>query len=132
MTCTPTVSVAQPWERIIFVPPNSLVQMNCTVQSYERGQWHFFIPDDDSDGVIIRHFDHEPDVRVLNSFGFYELPLVQSGATKTIRVFINGTDTQKNDTRIQCIASANGGRDVNDTTLIVFGEYIILIIYDRI
>lgn len=131
MICTPTVSVAEPWERITFVPPNSFVRINCTVKSNERGQWHFVLPGENSDSVVVRHFDADVDVRILHSNGFYELPLVQSEATKTIRVIINGTDTQKNNTRIQCIASTSGTRDVNETTLIVFGEYIILIICDQ-
>ena len=107
--------------------------MNCTVKNNEIGQWHFALPGDNSDSVTVRFrlFEADEDVRILNSNGFYELPLVQSEATKTIRVIINGTDTQKNNTRIQCIASASGTRDVNETTLIVFGEYIILIICDQ-
>ena len=100
-----TVSVpdgwADPWEKNIFAPPNSVIRVTCTVERSDIAEMHFMLPGESN---RFRHFRADVDVTFLNNNGFYELPLVQSGTTRTLRVMINGTDSVKNGTVIWCQA----------------------------
>ena len=79
---------------------------------------HFMMPGESN---RLRHFRADVDVTFLNNNGFYELPLVQSGTTTTLRVVINGTDSVKNGTVIRCQAVHAGQQ--NRSTIIVLGKY---------
>ena len=118
----------QTWEKdVIFTPPNSTIQANCTAPSPEL---HFFLPGDlEGNSLIARHFGAEVDVRFLNSNGFYKLPPVQLQQNTTLRVRINGTDSVINGTVIRCQATQSDRIDINyRSTITVIGEHTIIII----
>ena len=79
---------------------------------------HFILPGETN---RLHHFRSDVDVMFLNNNGFYELPLVQSGTTTTLRVMINGTESVKNGTVIRYQALHAGQQ--NRSTIIVLGEY---------
>ena len=111
----------QTWEKdIIFTPPNSTIQANCTAPSPEL---HFQLPGD-PDAPRLRHFRAAEDVTFLNSVGFYQLPPVRSQPNTTLRVLINSTDSVINGTLIRCQAFQPFQLDINyRSTITVIGEH---------
>ena len=117
ITC-PTVLVSEPpWPNVVYVPQNSTVQINCTLDS---SFWTVDIP---GDGVIapLQFTDVGEQLMLLNNGGVYQLPTVtrdQEGNPPTLRLLINDT-AMNNQTKIFCTSPATGASP--QTTLFVYG-----------
>ena len=114
------VGVSPPWERTTYVPHNSSVRINCTANSSVYSPvWSILL----SGTTAITQFSFERSIMLLNSRGFYKVPLpeVQTGTlNKTIQLLINNTEGN-NGTLIMCndIVSATL---FSETTLIINGK----------
>ena len=102
-----------PWSEIVYVPPNSTVQVNCTI---DRSAWLIdLLGDSDEEAVQLQFIDSGGQLMKLNDGGFFELPPVAVPPTR--RLFINDT-AMNNQTEILCT-----GVDARaETKLFVYGK----------
>ena len=114
------VKVPVTWEEKTFVPQGSLVSMNCTADitkdlDVENSlEWSIKLPD----RQIFDRFTTKPQMEILNSRDFYELPQIDI-PIETIRLVINNTDGI-NGTVLRC-ANILSGELLQETTLSVYG-----------
>ena len=114
------VSVATPWETITYIPPGSLIYLNCTSEEIQHLEWSITL----SGTRNLSYYDVEESIRVLNSHGIYKLPKVE----KTIQLLINNTDGN-NGTEILCVDVASLGKALSETTLMNIGRLYSLMHY---
>ena len=111
------VGVTLPWQAKTYIPQNTSVQMNCTVEGSTRNlAWSIQLAG--SDNSIRFKFNHS--IMLLNNRGFFKLADMTTERTKTIRLVVNSTDGN-NGTEIQCIDPGTAVT-VNETTIVVFGN----------
>ena len=109
--CT-AVFVQTPWERMIFVPEDSIIQIKCSADSSQYPYWEI-------DGVL--PFSNPGAKSALNRRNIFEVEQDDPGV---IMMLINST-TGNNGTSISCIYGflQENGPTVLETTLSVYGKY---------
>ena len=103
------VHVPEPWPTpYLFLPKDSIVQVNCKAQTGDEF-WSVDIASDSPSNIQYRIGDQQ-----LKENGVYELPLVETpGIPPTLRLLINDT-AKNNGTELFC---SSGG----ETALYMFG-----------
>ena len=99
--------------RMLPVPLNSTVRLNCTLKSSSRPLWSIDLPDDSTDG----RFQFDTQRRRLNAHGMYELPSIIEAGMTTLRLLINNTAIN-NRTLIDCA----GGPGESILTRLIVGS----------
>ena len=118
-----TVGVSPPWERITYVPQDSIVHINCTANSsIHNPVWSILL----SGTTAISQFSFPPSISLLNRRGFYEVMLPEvPGTLKIIQLLINITQGN-NGTRIMCNDVVSSTL-FSETNLIIVGKNRILV-----
>lgn len=108
------VFVEQPWPSDVFIPQGSSesVVVNCTANTSEKPEWSITLPG----ASTASQFSLADSIALLNGENFYNMTVIQTEQTKTIRLHINNTEG-KNGTKIQCINPGTAGV-IDETTLI--------------
>ena len=92
-----TVAAEQPsWPRIVYVPHNASVYINCITDSSDPF-WSINPAEDELDSFLQFHTRGQD----LNNVGLYEIE-VAPGMTHTLRLLINNTEIN-NQTKIECV-----------------------------
>ena len=103
------------------MPHNSSVRINCTANSSVYSPvWSILL----SGTTAVSQFSFQQSIMLLNSRGFYEVPLpeVHPGTLKTIQLFINSTE-RNNGTLIMCDDVVPSSTLFSETTLlIIYGK----------
>ena len=113
-----TVEVSPPWERITYVPQNSILHINCTADSSAQNPvWSILL----SGTTAISQFSFPPTVALLNNRGFYEISVPEvPGTLKTIQLLVNSTQ-RNNGTIVKCNDVVSSTL-FSETRLIIFGK----------
>ena len=100
------------------MPQNSTIQINCTANSSAHSPvWSILL----SGTTAISQFSFQASIRLLNSRGFYKIPLPEEpGTLEIIQLLINRTDGN-NGTLILCNDVVSSTL-FSETNLIVFGK----------
>ena len=114
------VEVTEPWERTTYVPQRSSVHFNCTASKSEQSLiiWSILLVGTDTPSL----FGFPASINLLNSRGFYELPIVDemTGSDHMIQLLMNSTENN-NGTVVRC-----DGIDppalLQETNIVTFGE----------
>ena len=106
-----------PPEARTFIPEGSRAVINCTADSSQSPAWVIQLP-----GQSLQlQFPVGGSRTTLNNRGFYELPELDSGVTRIIRLLLNNT-MSNNGSVIGCIDS-NSGNTIAQTSLHIYGKY---------
>ena len=112
------VEITEPWKRTTYVPQGSSAHFNCTVSKNEQSLiiWSILLVGTDTPS----QFGFQESINLLNSRGFYQLPMVTTESDRTIQLLMNSTENN-NGTVVRC-DGINPPALLQETNIAIFGE----------
>ena len=104
-----------PPEARTFIPEGATAEINCTADSSQSPAWTIQLPGQS----LPLQFPVGRSRMTLNNRGFYELPELDSGVTRIIRLLLNNT-MNNNGSVIGCI-DTDSGNTIVQTSLHIYG-----------
>ena len=114
--------VHEPWSMpYLFVPQNSTVIIDCTASASSSSPestpiWSIAPAANNSNSPQLQFSTSRT---ALNDLGFYNLSSIKTSDTIILRLMINGTTAENNQTEIFC----DLGMESYNTTLLVYGKH---------
>ena len=113
----------QPWERTTYIPSGSTTYIHCTTANQGQELWWAVQL---ANSQIPRQFSSTSQ-NPLNGLGYYG---VTENDDTTIKLLINGSTADINGTAVECFDFHSVLSAVlAETTLIVYGKFVVIIIY---